>query len=106
MSFWVRSSPRASKNFSIVLGVAALGCPHQPAGIVIDHAGEIPLSLAVGDFVDPDAAQPGQQVGLAGPLGHDPFHDGLHGPPGGAQELPTVEDAARAVHHATVPSKA
>jgi len=69
------------------LRVAALGCPHQPAGIVIDHAGEIPLSLAVGDFVDPDAAQPGQQVGLPGPLGHDAFDDGLYRPPGDAQEL-------------------
>jgi hypothetical protein len=38
------------------LGVAALGRPHQPAGIVIHHAREIPLALAVGDLVDPDAA--------------------------------------------------
>ena len=36
------------------LGVAALPGPHQPSGVVIDHAGQVALPLAVGDLVDPD----------------------------------------------------
>src|SRR5436190_11229792 len=41
--------------------------PHQPAGVVIEYHGQIPLPLAVCHLVDPDAAQPGQPVNLTDP---------------------------------------
>jgi hypothetical protein len=34
--------------------------PHQPAGVVVDDDGQIALTLAVADLVDPDPAQPGE----------------------------------------------
>jgi len=58
--------------------------PHQPAAVVVDDHGQIPLALLVGDLVDPDAAQPLQQVDHRGLLGRDSGAD----PPDGAPRHP------------------
>ena len=34
--------------------IAASACPHQPAGVVVDHDGQVAVALAVRDLVDPD----------------------------------------------------
>ncbi len=39
-------------------------CPHQPAGVVVDDDHQVPVSLLVGDLIDPDPPQPGQPVVL------------------------------------------
>jgi hypothetical protein len=53
------------------VGVPARCRPHQAPGVVIDHDGQVLVMLLVGDLVDPDPAQPGQQVH---PLGHGSPH--------------------------------
>ena len=61
--------------------------PHQPASVVVDHHGEVPVAPLVGDLVDPDPAQPGEPVaGLLG-IGRHPGHDPPHRRPGHPQQL-------------------
>jgi hypothetical protein len=67
-------------------GVTALGGPHQPAGVMIDHAEQIPVALAVADLIDPDPAQPIQPVDLTHPLGHHWDDDRGHRTPGDPQQ--------------------
>jgi len=55
--------------------VAAGRGPHQPAGVMVDEAGQVPLTLAVGDLIDPDPPQPAQQVPFPGLLSHHPGDD-------------------------------
>ena len=49
------------------LAVPAGVRPHQPAGVVVDHDGEVSLALADRDLIDPDPLESGEQVaaGLA-----------------------------------------
>jgi hypothetical protein len=61
--------------------------PDQPALVVVDDHGQGPLALLVADLVDPDAAQPLQQVDLGGLLGRDPGTDPSDGPPRHPQQL-------------------
>jgi hypothetical protein len=46
--------------FQGLLIVAGRG-PHQPAGVVVDHHGQVAMALAVGDLVDADAPQPSRR---------------------------------------------
>jgi hypothetical protein len=55
--------------------VAARCGPHQPATVMIDHDGQVPLSLAVADLIDPDPPQPVEEIDLTPSLGGDPFKD-------------------------------
>ena len=36
------------------LAVAAGGCPEQPAGVVVDDHGEVPVALSIREVIDPD----------------------------------------------------
>ena len=38
--------------------------PHQPAGVMVDHDGQVSLPLAMRDLVDPDPLQPVEQIDL------------------------------------------
>src|SRR5664279_49235 len=66
--------------------VPALMSPHQPPGVVVDHARQIPVPLTIGDLVDPDPAEPVELIDLAGQVLHHPRHDPRDGPPGQPQE--------------------
>ena len=44
------------------LAVAAGSGPHQPAGVVVDHDGEVSLAFADRDLIDPDPLEPREQV--------------------------------------------
>src|SRR5262249_38256140 len=55
--------------------VAARRGPDQPAGVVVDHAGDVLVPLLVGQLVDADAAQVGQPVNDRLRVGADPGHD-------------------------------
>ena len=63
------------------LGVSARRRPHQPAGVMIDHTGQISVTLPVRDLIDPDPPQPGQQVLLTALISDNPLHDAGDGPP-------------------------
>ena len=64
------------------------GCgPHQPAGVMVDHDGEVSLSLAVADLIDPDPPQPVEQIDLAHGLSGDPLEDRADRPPRDAHQL-------------------
>jgi len=76
------------------MSFAALPGPHQPPGVVVDHAQQKPLPFAVEDLVDPDPAQPGEAVGAPAGLGDHPHDDGGHRPPGDPQQLQTTTDGA------------
>jgi len=56
-------------------GGAVFARPHQAPGVVIGHDQQIPLSLAVGDLIDADPAQPGRPVAGLAAGGEDPGHD-------------------------------
>src|SRR5665811_2594530 len=66
--------------------VAAFVRPHEPTGVVVDHAGEVSVSFPVGDFVDPDAGEAVELIGFTGEVLHDPGDDRRDGPPGQPQE--------------------
>ena len=56
--------------------VAALARPDQPAAVVVDDDGDVPLSLAEGELVDPDPGQPLERVTLPDAfVGDDPLDD-------------------------------
>ncbi len=61
--------------------VAALARPHQPPGVVVDHAEQETPACAVGNLVDPDPVQPRQPVGAPSQLRDHPDHDRRHRPP-------------------------
>ncbi len=61
--------------------------PDQPAGVVVDHHGQVAVPLAVGDLVDPDPSHPLQQVPRADRSGHDSLDDRGHRPPRRTQQL-------------------
>ena len=67
--------------------VLAGGGPHQPAGVVVDHHGQVLVAALVGDLVDPDPPQPGEQVHLAGGVGPDPGDDRPDGAPRDPHQL-------------------
>src|SRR5664279_3590431 len=48
---------------------------------MIDHARQISVALTVRDLIDPDPAQPGQQVLLSALICDNPLHDARNGPP-------------------------
>jgi hypothetical protein len=55
---------------------AATACrPHQPAGVVVGDAHQVPVAFAVGDLIDPDPGEPILSVAGAGGGVHsdDPF---------------------------------
>ena len=56
--------------------VAALARPDEPAAVVVDDDGDVPLSLAEGELVDPDPGQPLERVTLPDAfVGDDPLDD-------------------------------
>jgi hypothetical protein len=59
----------------------------RAAGVVIGHCGQIAVPFAVGDLVDPDPGHPVQQVGAAGGVSDDAFHDPGHRPPRDPQQF-------------------
>ena len=77
-------------------GVAAGGGPHQPAGVVVDHDGQVAMTLLITDLVHAETAQPGEAVGRGQRVVADPAHDRPDGPPGDAHQIP--HRALRAAH--------
>ena len=61
--------------------------PHQPAGVVIDDDGQIALTLAMRDLVDPDPAQTVEKIGLALGFDADAFADRADRPPRDTHQL-------------------
>src|SRR5262245_49885879 len=49
--------------------------PHQPAGVVVDHDGQVLVVAFVGDLIDPDPPQAGQRVDAGGGVGPHPRDD-------------------------------
>lgn len=101
---WIRSVPSAltwvswpdrvwpsrSKKLSRVMVLRPLPTQtSRPVSWQI-HAQQVPLTFAVGDLIDTDAAQPGEVVACPGGLGDYPDHDGRHCPPGGPAAVPTA----------------
>lgn len=85
---WVNRCPRGSEFIEEPaqgLAVTALAGPHQPAGGVVDHAGQIAVALAVGDLIDADPQSIEQIVGVAA-IGDHSGHDRGHGAPRDAQQ--------------------
>ena len=69
-------------------GLLPAGCgPHQPAGIVVDHHGQVPLPALVGDLIDPDPPQVGEPVMHRLDVGPDPGDDRADGAPGDPHQL-------------------
>jgi len=68
------------------LVVAGRG-PDQPAGVVVDHHRQVAVPLAVGDLVDPDAAQPLQAVDVRSGLLCDAREHPADGAPGHPQQF-------------------
>jgi hypothetical protein len=60
---------------------AAGGAPHDPAGLVIGHVGQIPPAAAVGDLIDADLDQ-ALQTTVIQVIGHDPLDDPTDRVPG------------------------
>jgi hypothetical protein len=69
------------------LGVLTRCGPHQPAGVMIDHHGQVPMPLLVGDLVDTDPAQPVVPVGQPAAIGPHPRHDRTHRAPADPHQL-------------------
>ena len=67
--------------------VVALGRPHQPAAVVVDHHRQVAVAPLVGDLVDADPAQAVEGVTLGSSLPHHPRHDGPDGGPSDAHHL-------------------
>jgi hypothetical protein len=61
--------------------------PHQPAGVVVDHHGQVPLSAFVGDLIDPDPSQVGEPVVHGLDVGPDPGDDRADGAPRNPHQL-------------------
>lgn len=57
------------------LAVPAGTGPHQPAGVVINHDGEVALPLADRDLIDPDPLQAGEHVARGAGLVADALAD-------------------------------
>ena len=70
--------------------------PHQPAGVVVHDDGQVSLSLAVADLVNPDPPQPVQEIHVSDGLGSDPLEDRADRPPRDAHQL--RHGALRRVH--------
>jgi hypothetical protein len=71
----VRSEKKTVEERLDGLLVAPGRSPDQSPGVVVDDHGQIALALAVGDLVDPDPPQAGEQVGLASGLLRHPLAD-------------------------------
>jgi hypothetical protein len=74
-------------------GLLPAGCsPHQPAGVVVDHHGQVPLPTFVGDLVDPDPTEVGEPVVHGLDVGPDPGDDRTHAAPivNGATRISSV----------------
>jgi hypothetical protein len=69
------------------LAVAAGGGPHQPAAVVVDDHGQVPMALAMREVIHADAREAGEQVTLRGLLAGDPRADRADRPPGHAHQL-------------------
>ena len=54
------------------LGVPSGSGPDQPAAVLVDHAGQVPVTLAVRDLIDTDPSDSTEKVTLTAVLGHDP----------------------------------
>ena len=65
--------------------LAFSGPDHRAAAVVVGDHGQIPVSLAVGDLVDPDPVDL-LQAGVVELVGHDPGHDVGHRLPRTAQQ--------------------
>jgi hypothetical protein len=63
---------------------------------VVDDHGQVAMALAVGDLVDPDLPQAGEQVHLAARLLCHPLADAAHAAPADPHQL--GDGAARGVH--------
>ena len=81
-----RSAPSWSKNRPRVSWLRPSAGPHQPAGRVVNHARQVAVPLAVGDFVDADPRQSREQVVGVAAIGDHPGHDRRHGAPGDPQQ--------------------
>jgi hypothetical protein len=68
------------------LAVPARGGPHQPAAVMVHDDGQVALTLAVADLVDPDPPEPVEQIDLALRLGRDPLEDRADRPPRDAHQ--------------------
>jgi hypothetical protein len=82
-----RVSPSASKNASTGLAVTTGRSPDQAAGVVIDDDGQVALTLAMRDLIDPDPSQTVEQIDLALRLIADAFADRADRPPGDTHQL-------------------
>ena len=69
-----------------VFGAPGFG-PQQPAGVVIDHDGEIAVVFAVGDLIDPDPPQFLEPVNARVGIGPDPGDDRAYRAPGDPHQL-------------------
>lgn len=67
--------------------VAAHAGPEEPAGVVVDHDGQVPVPALVGDLIDPDAAEPLQAVHLRVDLALNACHHSAYGPPSDPHQL-------------------
>jgi len=65
----------------------AVGCPDQPAGVVIDDDHQVLVATPIGDLVDPDPFQPVERVTGGAGVGHDAGGDRADGAPRGAHQL-------------------
>ena len=79
--------PELIKEREHRLAVAARGGPHQPAGVMVHHDGQVAMALAVRDLVDPDPPQPVKQIDLARRFGAGPLQDRADRPPRHAHQL-------------------
>jgi hypothetical protein len=70
--------------------------PDQPPGVVVDDHGQVAVALAVGDLVDPDPPQAGEQVEVTPRLYGHPLADPADAAPADPHQL--RDGAARRVH--------
>jgi hypothetical protein len=76
-----RSLPSRSRKLLDRLAVPAGVRPHEPAGVMVDDDGQVPLAFADRDLVEPEALEVRVQVALALLLGGDTLADTPDRPP-------------------------